>query len=259
MPFTVSHAAAFLPFRKLKLVWSAFIIGSMAPDFPYIVTTSHYRNLGHSFPGVVFFTVPAGLLAVWLFHNFVKCPVIGLLPWGMQVRLRPHAGDFRFGGIGRFAAILGSLLVGIATHLVWDSFTHSFTWPWRHIRWLHQRVHVPLLGDVPGYSLAQHSSTLLGIVALAVWVWLWYRRSTLAVTDAPEARMQSRLGFGVAMLTVAFIAGLARALHVIGVPSSRGNAHLFLIIFGVTASALIFWELVLYSVLVSTHQVWTLD
>ena len=51
MPFTVSHVAAALPLRRLNLVWSAFVVGSMAPDFPYIVGTTDYRSLGHQFPG----------------------------------------------------------------------------------------------------------------------------------------------------------------------------------------------------------------
>ena len=33
MPFTLAHAAAALPLRRFKLVWSALVIGSFAPDF----------------------------------------------------------------------------------------------------------------------------------------------------------------------------------------------------------------------------------
>src|ERR1700756_2931186 len=104
MPFTVSHAAAVLPFRRLNLVWSAFIIGSMAPDFPYIIGSTHYRGLGHRWPGVVLFPLPASLAALWLFHNVVKRPVIDLMPAGMQMRLRPHVGGFSFAGASRLLA-----------------------------------------------------------------------------------------------------------------------------------------------------------
>jgi hypothetical protein len=255
LPFTVSHAAAFLPFRKLNLVWSAFIIGSMAPDFPYVIGNIRYRDLGHHFPGLVYFTIPAGLLVLWLFHNVIKRPVIELLPWGMQARLRAHAGEFRFGGARRFVAILGSLLLGIATHIVWDLFTHSFTWPWRHIRWLHQRVHIPLVGNVPGFAALQYISSVVGLLALAIWIWVWYR-------DAPPVtetvKPGSRFPLALLMFGMAGIAGLGRAAIVVGRPVNRGTADLFLLIFGVTALALAFWELVLYCVLVTTHQVWTI-
>src|SRR5271166_627769 len=102
MPFTVSHAAAVLPFRRLNLVWSAFMVGSMAPDFPYIVGTTEYRDLGHHFPGLIWFTIPASFAALWLFHMVIKQPVIGLMPLGMQARLCRHASNFRFSGKGRF-------------------------------------------------------------------------------------------------------------------------------------------------------------
>lgn len=255
MPFTVSHAAAFLPFRKLNLVWSAFLVGSMAPDFPYMIGNIRYRNLGHHFPGLVYFTVPAGLLVLWLFHNVIKRPVIELLPSGMQAKLRAHAGEFRFGGPGRFLAILASLLFGIATHIVWDLFTHAFTWPWRHIRWLHQRVSLPLVGSVPGFAALQYASSIFGLLALAIWVWLWYRNAPPLEEPATPV---SRFPLALIMFAVAGVVGLCRAALVVGRPVNRGTADVFLLVFGVTALALAFWELLLYCVVVSTHQVWTL-
>ncbi len=256
MPFTVSHAAAVLPFRRLNLVWSAFIVGSMAPDFPYIVGTTEYRDLGHHFPGLVWFTVPASFAALWLFHNVVKRPVIGLMPLGMQARLRAQAGEFRFRG--RLLAILGSLILGIATHIVWDAFTHSRTWPWRNIGFLRQSVHVPFLGAVPGFAVMQYASTFAGMFALAIWVWLWYCRTAPSVSLQPHRPAQSRFVLGVAMFVVAGAVGFARAALVVGKPASRGGADKFFLIFAVTALALAFWELLLYCVLMSTHQTWTL-
>jgi hypothetical protein len=79
MPFTLSHVAAVLPLRKFNLVWSALVVGSMAPDFPYIVGTTDYRSLGHQFPGVIEFTIPASLFALWLFHTAIKRPAATLL------------------------------------------------------------------------------------------------------------------------------------------------------------------------------------
>ena len=174
MPFTVSHAAAVLPFRKLNLVWSAFIIGSMAPDFPYVLGNTANQRFAHRFPGLVEFTIPASLIALWMFHNIIKRPVTGLLPSGMQQRLRNQMGPFPFGGFRRFAAILGSILLGIATHLVWDSFTHDNTWVLDHVRWLRGWIYVPFVGYMPIHSALQYVSSILGLLALAMWVWLWY-------------------------------------------------------------------------------------
>jgi Domain of unknown function (DUF4184) len=88
MPFTLAHVAAALPLRRFNLVWSAFVVGSVAPDFPYIVGTTDYRSLGHQFPAVIECTLPASIFALWLFHTAIKRPVVTLLPSGMQQRLR---------------------------------------------------------------------------------------------------------------------------------------------------------------------------
>ena len=251
MPFTVSHAAAVLPFRKLNLVWSAFIVGSMAPDFPYVVGTTEYRSLGHRPPGLLLFTIPVAFAVLWLYHRVIKRPVIDLLPRGVQARLPADAGEFTFAG--RMPAISASLLLGIATHIVWDSFTHSFTWAWRNVGWLHRRVEIPFLGAVPGYSALQYISTIIGLLALAIWVWLWYRES-----PAAAAVPRSRFAVAVVMFSFATVAGFARAAIVVGAPATRARADVFLLVFATTALALAFWQLVLYCVLVSMRQAWTL-
>ena len=258
MPFTVSHAAAVLPFRKLKLVWSAFIIGTMAPDFPYVVGSTVYRDVGHVLPGIFIFTIPASLFALWLFHSVIKRPIIGLLPAGMQLRLRDQLEDFLFGGASRFVAILFAIVLGIATHLVWDSITHTRTWAFNHFRLLRGWMHVPLVGNMPVHSVLQYGSSALGLLALAIWVMVWYHRTPVSAAVS-QGRPRSRFALAVVMLAVAGLAGLARALVVVGPPATRFNADKFMFVFGVTALALAFWQLLLYCVLVSSHQVWTLS
>ena len=255
MPFTVSHVAAVLPFRKLNLTWSAFVIGTMAPDLPYVVGTTEYRDFGHVMPGLLLFTVPASLVALWMFHNVLKRPVIGLMPAGIQLRLRDQMAPFPFAGPRRFLAILGSVLLGVATHVVWDSLTHSYTWAYFHIRWLRGFVHVPFIGIMPIHSVSQYTSSILGLVALAIWVWLWYRRTPVS-EGATRQSPRSRFALGLVMFGVAGLAGLVRALLVVGMPATRSNADLFVFVFGVTALALAFWQLLLYCVLVSSHQMW---
>lgn len=258
MPFTLSHTAAALPFRKLDLVWSAFIVGSMAPDFPYIIGNVDYREIGHRFPGVIWFTIPAALASLWLFHNFVKRPVTGLLPAGMQLRLRGEMGDFRFGGPARFLAIVASVGLGVLTHLAWDSITHPFTWAFYHVPGMDGWVHVPFIGAMPMHAALQYASSVAGLLALAIWVALWYRRTAPAAPQPAHSRIQSRFPVALGMLAIAGMAGLARAFAVVGTPATRHNADKFVFTVGVTAMALAFWELVLYCVLVTTHQAWTL-
>lgn len=256
MPFTLSHPAAALPFRKLNLVWSAFVIGSMAPDFPYVVGSTAYRALGHHLPGLVAFTLPASLAALWLFHNIIKRPVVELFPVGVQQRLRGQTGDFRFGGASRFLAILGSIVLGIATHVVWDSFTHAYTWPWYRFTCLQGWVRVPFVHLMPRYTALQYGSTMVGLLVLGIWGWLWYRGTPVTGAATPGLRPKSRFPLALMMLAVAAVVGFLRARAVTGEPLTVVNFDHFLLYFGLTALDFAFWQVLLYCVLVSSYQVW---
>jgi Domain of unknown function (DUF4184) len=253
MPFTVAHAAAALPFRRLKLVWSAFVIGSMAPDVPYVVGNLKYRTLGHYYPGVLLFTLPASLIALWFFHLGIKQPVAGLLPIGMQQRLTGQLGEFKFGGISRFAAITFSIALGIATHLVWDAITHPFTWPWRHWAWLRSTIEFPVGGWMQTYAVLQYASTIIGLLVLAIWILLWYRKTAPDVSAASQRPLKSRVPIAVGICASAVTIGVLRASLLIGeMPRTRNNWDWFTLNFAVTALAATFWLLLLYSLLTTS-------
>ncbi len=258
MPFTLSHVAAVLPFRKLNLVWSAFVVGTMAPDFPYIVGNTDSRGLGHEFPGVIEFTLPASIFALWLFHAVLKRPAANLLPSGMQQRLRGQLGEFQFGGPARFLAILFSLMLGIATHLIWDACTHPYTWLWWRRPWLQIMVKVPVIGLRPMSWTLQYLSTVVGLIALGVWVLLWYRNTPpLPLIDAKRSTSGPLIALG--MIAVATVTGLVRAWLVVGLPKNLDMADGFLLVSGVTGIALIFWQVLIYCIMISSYQTWTIS
>ncbi|MGB7556304.1 MAG: DUF4184 family protein [Candidatus Korobacteraceae bacterium] len=258
MPFTLSHAAAALPLRRLKLEWSAFLIGSMAPDFPYIVGNTDYRSLGHAFPGVIEFTLPVSILALWVFHVAIKRPASTLLPKGVRQRLQGQLGAFKFGGPARFLAILFSIVLGIATHLAWDTLTHPLNWLWRRWAWMQKVVKFPVIGSVPMYEALQYGSSLIGLAALGIWVLLWYRKTAPAPL-AGTANGNSGPLIALSMIAVATVAGFIRAELVIGTPKNLDMADSFLFVFGVTGIALAFWQVLIYCIMISSHQTWTLS
>ena len=184
--------------------------------------------------------------------------MVGLLPVGMQQRLRDQMGDFHVRRRPRFVAILGSIALGIATHLVWDSFTHSFTWPWHHSAGCSGWVHCRSSACMPIYSALQYGSTVAGLLALAIWVLLWYRK-TPGQDDAPAiSHPQSRASrWPLAMFVVAAVGRTCpRLCSWSGMPACRSNASTaFLLIFGVTALALAFWQLAALLCAGFVHQV----
>ena len=195
MPFTFAHSAAALPFRRLPLVPSALVIGTFAPDFEYFLRLAPNGRLGHTLPGTFILTLPAALLVLWIFHSLVKRPATMLMPDALRNRLVNHLGDFRFGGASRFLLILASLLLGIATHLLWDSFTHAGTWLYIHWPLLRASVNLPVLGPIPCYKVFQHGSTIVGTGVVVAWLISWYRSSepsTHVPGESPFAARKTR-------------------------------------------------------------------
>ncbi len=254
MPFTLAHPAAALPLKRLNLVWSAFIVGSMAPDFPYVVGSVRYRSLGHNFPGVVLFTLPISFVVLWVFHLAIKRPVTELLPVGMQRRLGGQLGAFRFGGVTRMMAIAFSVTLGIGTHLVWDSFTHAYTWPWRHLILLRSWFDLPVAGWMPGYGILQYASTLAGLLSLAVWILLWYRQTAPIPALASPLQFTSRVWLAIIMFATAVAAGLVRATVAASASPVNFYWDWFMLHFGVTAMAAAFWEILFYCLVATSRQ-----
>jgi hypothetical protein len=255
VPFTLAHGAAALPFRRFHLVFSALLVGTFAPDFEYLLRLSPDDGFGHTLLGTFALTLPLALLVLWLFHNFVKRPVVGLLPDVIQRRLTNHLGEFTFRGPVRFALIVSSILLGIMTHLVWDSFTHANTWPYRHWPILSQQFHVPLVGTIPLYEVLQHGSTLIGIGILSIWLAFCYR-VTEPSSHPPSNRVWPvrRMLMGCCFFMVALVGGIVRATTAIGIPDGHPAEKRFVGLVVVTAVALVWWQLVIYGFFTSKNR-----
>jgi hypothetical protein len=199
MPFTLSHAAAALPFRKFKPIWSALVIGTFAPDLQYFILLSDEDRSGHHFPEVVLFTLPLALLLLWVFEGCVKVPVVELLPTSVQRRLQDKVDRLSFQGWQRFASIVLWIAIGITTHLIWDSFTHRHDWMVEHWSLLRDTVPVPFLHPMPVDKILQYASTVLGLLALLVWFAYWFRKTA----PVPHTRLRKLSSFR--KVTVIFI------------------------------------------------------
>jgi Domain of unknown function (DUF4184) len=213
MPFTLSHAAASLPFRRFKPVWPALIVGTFAPDLQYFILISDKDRSGHHYPQVLLYTIPFALLVLWIFERVVKGPAIELLPSALQSRLQGKLEPLSFAGLKQFGSIVLWVVVGVGTHLAWDQFTHAHSWTASHWTILRTMVHPPLLHSISVARLLQHLSTIGGMAVLAVWLAHWYRRTLPAQPTHAEA-FSSRLKAAVilAMCAIALLCGYLLAM-----------------------------------------------
>ena len=246
MPFTFVHPAAALPFRGTRLIPSALIAGTMAPDFEYFLRLSPGGGYGHTFAGAFFLSLPLALLVLWIFHAIVKVPLVCLFPEGIRLRMSAYTGRFSFCGTERFLLIVISVLIGIATHIIWDSFTHRHKWPLDGWPLLRQPVPVPVIGVRPLYNVFLHASNVLGTLVLCAWFASWYRRTEPLHDDNRAAIPLARKWFVVTSITsLALIAGIARSTVLF---AGRGG---YLVRAGdgvVTAIAISWWLLVAYAI-----------
>ena len=139
--------------------------------------------------------------------------------------------------------------------MVWDSFTHSYTWPWYHFHWLQGWVRVPALGVIPRYYAMQYGSTIVGLLVLVVGDCCGFGR-VLSARQRWSPDPSPVLRWLLLMFGLAGVAGFLRARATVGTAITPITFDHFMLIFGLTALDLAFWQVLLYCVLVSSYQVW---
>ncbi|MTB51720.1 DUF4184 family protein [Lewinella sp. W8] len=165
MPFTFSHPAIVLPLAKLPARWisvTGLVIGSLTPDFEYFLRMQIRSDYGHSLWGLFYFDLPLGLVLTFLFHGVVKQSLFQNLPVFLKSRFMVFM-DFRWPQHFRkhWWVVMVSILIGAASHIFWDSFTHQHRYFAQSIPYL--TTTIPILEvQVPGYKVLQHLSTLVG-------------------------------------------------------------------------------------------------
>ncbi|HXY96239.1 MAG TPA: DUF4184 family protein [Steroidobacteraceae bacterium] len=219
MPFTLAHPAAILPLRRIGfLALAPLVIGAVTPDVPYYLPLGPSgRALGlkldtHSVIGSYTIDLALGL-ALLLAVVLLREPLTVLLPararWLCLEALEP----FRRRPVEWLLAPL-AILIGVWSHLLWDSFTHPDGWAVRHLPALSESITIGwYTGEI--FHILQYLSSALGLIILA-W---WYRRLPVPL-GALAAHDSRRPHAGPALLLIA-----GAALLIGGVEALRYYSH----------------------------------
>lgn len=174
MPFTFAHPSIILPLAKSangRLSATGLIIGSMMPDFEYYLRFNLSSDISHTIFGLFFFCLPFGMYLAKAFHRVIRNPLIDALPQPLYERFA-HYKDFDWKQYKRKRRwmIYACVLIGAASHLFWDGFTHErgFVANWFPF-WANATAD---LGDwsIPLYKVMQHGGTLLGFGYIYLYI-----------------------------------------------------------------------------------------
>lgn len=217
MPFTLAHPAAVLPLRHVRYLRTApLVIGALVPDAVYYlpdVLKEHLHRLDtHSLVGAYSFDLPLGM-ALLVCAVLLREPLTVLLPararWLCLNALEP----LRRSALEWLLAPV-AILIGICTHLLWDSFTHGDGWAVQHIALLGESITLgPYTGTVS--HILQYLSSAVGLALVAFW---YARLRTPVAAHAGEAARRARAGPGLLLV-------ISAALLIGGVGAERYYAH----------------------------------
>jgi hypothetical protein len=239
MPFTISHAAAVLPLRKLggsRLPLAAMMIGSMSPDFAYFLPFDLGRMSTHEFDGILMFCWPVGLALWLLFVHLVERPTIELLPeeWRARVPRSDAVPSLRMYALASIAIVLGAM-----THVAWDAFTHANTTITNAFPAFRAEVFTFHGRKIRVFLILQYLSSVIGLLGLAIWA-RNVRRSTPDPRRLAEPRspITDRMRIGAALMVIA-TSGASALLGYVNNSALRFEGRLFhLLVGGMTGWAL---------------------
>ena len=126
MPFTLAHPAIILPLVKSKKISiTSLVIGAMIPDFKFYLQLKENKLSEDQGLGMFWFDLILVLILSFLFHLLLKKQLIEHLPirWSQKTQeyFNFNWKDYAF---QNKLTVLASASLGIASHIIWDAFTH---------------------------------------------------------------------------------------------------------------------------------------
>jgi hypothetical protein len=189
VPFTPAHPAAILPLlRRGRWVGAGLLTGSIAPDLPTYLPLGLTHEQTHPLTAILW---PDGLLAIGaliVWWGPLRPALMSLWPAAAARCGTPSWRDPRIWRTRASAAqwlgwLALSELVGLATHLLWDGFTHRDGYFAEHWSLLDRSI-----DGHPIFNLLQFWCSVVGMAVVAAYLVVeWRRRSGMAAAASAAA------------------------------------------------------------------------
>ena len=210
MPLTLpTHPLAVVP---LKLRWPrhfdgvALVAGSIAPDLAYVADGYGGTIHGHAWHAPLWWALPLTLVGARVIR-WALPTVVAHLPSGGPLALRDY-------GVlalvrHRWWVTALSAVLGAASHIVWDAFTHPAVDGGSREVVLFPLLHNEVVPDLPYWRLLVYVSDAVGLVAGVVVAVLIGRRRLLTRWHGPAPAPDPRPWRFWPPVVVVLVVGLA--------------------------------------------------
>ena len=142
----------------------------MSPDFEYLFRLEPIALISHASYGLFIFGVPIGLMTVALWVFLLREPTRAL--FALPAEQVAHRYVFRW-----WVRAAAGVLIGGATHVVWDAFTHRDAWGPVVIPALKYSAFQLGTVNVPWYNVLQLLSSIVGGAVVLVYIWRLLKRA----------------------------------------------------------------------------------
>lgn len=216
MPFTFCHPALVLPLNYLPWRWrslTGLVAGAIVPDFEYFLRVSHFSKYSHTIPGIFWFDLPLGIVMAFLFHNLLRDGLILNMPLALQKRCS-HYYQLNWNIILRkkWVVIIASVLLGAASHLLWDGFTHETADSLRTLPFKDD-FRAVTKGKVNAYSLYTQVSSAIGGLIIIYSVWQLPKRRPVTTASSNKFYWPVTAFLAAVMFYILFRAGFGSGLE----------------------------------------------
>lgn len=246
MPWTFAHPLAILPIHRMarrRLGFMALVVGSISPDLGYYVLAFDTATLAHQWLGLLLVCLPSSW-CVFLFLRWMRTRFVYLLPQLQRQALQAHIALPQTFSATQITWTSLAMLLGAATHVIWDAFTHASGFAVQYFSFLRESVGLGYV-NVPVFHLLQHVSTLAGALLLSYAYWRWLKKLPHVVILEPRENDGWRNLLFVSTALTSLMLGTSLAFVLPGVINGDWpkEAFIFRLVVSTTSCFAVLWTL----------------